>query len=179
MKPYLLALSVIVSTLALLYARFEYRKLGKLTVFGMLLLVAMLLVPNLTIHYSLDYELSNTPLELTGVALAILGGTVCLISIVFFGSLTKMLCLDPGKLTEAGPYRVSRNPQYVGYLVFLLGFTLTGWSLWGLAALLVVAISLHLLVLIEEEHLRRVFGESYIRFCRQTPRYLGRSRQGN
>jgi protein-S-isoprenylcysteine O-methyltransferase Ste14 len=47
------------------------------------------------------------------------------------------------------------------------------WSTWCLAALLVVASSLHLLVLIDEEHLRRIFGENYVAFCRDTPRYFG------
>ena len=175
-QSYLLALAVLVTTTALLYARYEYRKRGKLTVFGMLLLCAMLFVPNAIIHYSIDYELSGTPTEWVGVALTILGGTVCLISIIFFRSLAKMLCLDPGRLTVTGPYRFSRNPQYLSYLVFLLGFTLTGWSPWCLAALLVVAISLHLLVLVEEEHLQRVFGQAYAEFCARTPRYLGRAR---
>jgi len=76
-------------------------------------------------------------------------------------------------LTVTGPYRWSRNPQYVGWFLFLLGFALNDWSLWCLAALLVVAISLHLLVLVEEEHLRRVFGEPYVEFCRRIPRYVG------
>ena len=84
-----------------------------------------------------------------------------------------MMCQDVGALTQSGIYHWSRNPQYVGYLLFLLGFALTDWSIWCLAALLVVAISLHLLVLIEEEHLRRVFGEQYIDFCQRVPRYVG------
>jgi protein-S-isoprenylcysteine O-methyltransferase Ste14 len=37
----------------------------------------------------------------------------------------------------------------------------------------VQAINLHLLVLVEEEHLRREFGEPYLEFCRTTPRYFG------
>jgi protein-S-isoprenylcysteine O-methyltransferase Ste14 len=41
--------------------------------------------------------------------------------------------------------------------------------------LAVVALSLHLLVLIEEEHLQRVFGDRYLEFCNQAPRYAGRS----
>lgn len=61
----------------------------------------------------------------------------------------------------------------MGYFLFLLGFALNDWSTWCLAALLVVATSLHLLVLIEEEHLRRIFGENYVAFCRDTPRYFG------
>jgi protein-S-isoprenylcysteine O-methyltransferase Ste14 len=61
----------------------------------------------------------------------------------------------------------------VGWVLFLLGFALNDWSLWCLLALLVVAISLHLLVLVEEEHLYRVFGEQYAEFRRKTPRYIG------
>jgi protein-S-isoprenylcysteine O-methyltransferase Ste14 len=61
----------------------------------------------------------------------------------------------------------------VGWLLFLLGFALNDWSWWCLAALLVVAISLHLLILIEEEHLHQVFGDQYTEFCRRIPRYLG------
>lgn len=78
-----------------------------------------------------------------------------------------------GKLTISGPYRWSRKPQYLGWFLFLLGFALNDWSLWCLAALFVVAISLHLLVLLEEEHLTRVFGEQYIEYRRKIPRYAG------
>ena len=96
-----------------------------------------------------------------------------MISVTFFRSVPKVLCIDAGKLTTSGPYRWGRNPQYVGWFLFLLGFALNDWSLWCLAALLVIAISLHLLVLVEEEHLRRVFGEQYVEFCRKIPRYAG------
>jgi len=37
--------------------------------------------------------------------------------------------------------------------------------------LVVVAASLHVLVLVEEEHLRRVFGDRYAEFCRRVRRY--------
>lgn len=37
-------------------------------------------------------------------------------------------------LDYAGPYRWSRNPQYVGWLLFVLGFALNDWSLWCLAS---------------------------------------------
>jgi hypothetical protein len=32
---------------------------------------------------------------------------------------------------------------------------------------------LHLLVLVEEEHLRRIYGEQYVELCRKVPRYAG------
>lgn len=170
---YLLALTIPTSALALLYARWEYRKRGRLTFVGLFLLCAMLFVPNLVLHYAMDYTIPSTLGDYIGVVVGAFGLALCVISIALFRSISKMLCLDTGELTLSGPYRWSRNPQYVGWLLFLLGFALNDWSLWCLAALAVVATSLHLLVLVEEEHLRRVFGERYVEFCRKVPRYFG------
>jgi len=170
---YTLALTVPVTMVALVYARWEYRRRGKLTLIGLLLLCAMLFVPNLVLEYATTYEMPGTLLDYFGVVVGVAGLALCLISVIFFRSVPKVLCIDAGKLTKTGPYRWSRNPQYVGWFLFLLGFALNDWSLWCLAALVVIVISLHLLVLVEEEHLRRVFGEPYVEFCRKIPRYAG------
>ena len=168
----LLFVSMPVSLIALLYARWEYRKRGKLTPFGLLLLCAMLFVPNLLLEYATRYAMPSTALDYFGILLALAGLVLCLAAISHFQSLSKVFCLDAGELSLTGPYRWGRNPQYVGWILFLLGFCLYDWSLWCLAALLIEAISLHLLVLIEEEHLRRVFGQPYVEFCRRVPRYF-------
>jgi protein-S-isoprenylcysteine O-methyltransferase Ste14 len=170
---FLLALAVSVSTVALLYARWEYSKRGQLSYVGLALLCAMLFVPNLVLEYATTYRLPSTVTGYIGLLIASAGLVLCLVSIAFFRSLPKVLCRDKGKLTTAGPYRWSRNPQYLGWLLFLLGFSLTDWSLWCLAVLVVVSVSLHLLILIEEQHLRRIFGEPYIEYCRGVSRYLG------
>lgn len=167
----LLVISIITSAIALLYARWEYARLGKLSVLGLLLLCAMLFMPNLMLHYVFDYKLPSTALDYFGALLVLVGLGLCLWGIFNFQSLAKMLCVDAGELTTSGPYRFGRNPQYVGWFLFLLGFALNDWSQWCLAALLIVAVSLHLLVLIEEQHLRRVFGEPYVEFSRRVPRY--------
>ena len=168
-----LALAILVSTVALLHARWEYRRRGKLTFFGIFLLCAMLFTPNLALEFATRYELPATALDYLGVVIAVVGLVICIASMAHFRSISKVFCVEPGELTVSGPYRWSRNPQYVGYFLFLLGFAINDWSMWCLAALLVVAISLHLLVLIEEEHLQRAFGEQYATFYREIPRYLG------
>ena len=173
MLGYLLALTVPLTAFALLYARWEYRRKGKLTLLGVFLLCAMILLPNLILHYEMTYSMPSTWLDYVGLLTGVVGVGLCVFGIVAFKSLSKMFCLDVGQLTEVGPYRWSRNPQLVGFFLFLLGFALQDWSLWCLAAMLVVVIYIHLMVLIEEEHLRRVFGEQYVEFCRRTPRYLG------
>ena len=168
----LLVVSIITSAIALLYARWEYSRRGKLSLLGLLLLSTMLFLPNLLLHYVFDYKLPTTALDYFGATLALAGLVMCLAGIGHFRSVAKVCCLDAGELALTGPFRFSRNPQYVGWILFLLGFSLNDWSWWCLAALLVVAISLHLLVLIEEQHLRRVFGAPYVEFCRRVPRYF-------
>ena len=171
--PVLLALSLLVSAVALLNARREYRTDGKLSTWGLILVCLMLFVPNLLLEYATRYSWPDTAVEYAGAILAILGLALCLAGIVHFRSTRKVFCMEPGSLTLTGPYRWGRNPQYLGWLLFVAGFAVMYWSPWCLAALLVVAVSLHLLVLIEEEHLRRVFGQPYIEFCRRVPRYFG------
>lgn len=178
MLAFLLGLTIPVATVALLYARWEYLKRGRLTLLGLALLCAMLVMPNLVLEYATTYEMPGAVLDFVGVVVGGAGLLLCLVSIAFFRSGLKVFCLDAGNLTRAGPYRWSRNPQYVGWFLFLLGYALNDWSLWCLAALIVIATSLHLLVLVEEEHLLRTFGEQYAEFCREVPRYAGRARTG-
>lgn len=165
-------MSVPVAVIALLVARMQYRKHGKLTALGILLLSAMLLMPNLVFEYATRYRMPDSLMDYSGVIIAVFGLILISLGTTAFRSVVKIFCLDAGELTVSGVYRWSRNPQYVGWLLFLLGFTLNDWSLWCLAGLMVVAVSLHLLVLIEEEHLRRVFGQQYVEFCRKVPRYF-------
>lgn len=174
MKLFLLALSVPVAAAALFNARMEYRKHGRLTLFGLLLVCLMLFLPNVLIDYATSYSAPQSPIQYAGVVLSVAGLALCIAGILAFRSMAKVFCLDPGRLSHSGPYTWGRNPQYAGWFLFLFGFCLTDWSWWCLGALLVVAVSLHLLVLVEEEHLHRVFGERYDEFWRTTPRYIGR-----
>lgn len=172
MLAVLLILTVPVTALALLNARREYRERGRLTPWGLFLLCLMLLLPNLVFEYATRYEWPTTVLDWVGVALGVAGLALCLAGVFDFRSVSKVFCQDSGRLTVSGLYRWSRNPQYLGWFLFLAGFTLNYDSPWCLAALAVVAASLHLLVLVEEEHLRRTFGEVYLRYCERVPRYL-------
>jgi len=169
----LLALSIIASAVALLYARREYQRKGVLSILGLFLLCLMLFMPNLLLEYATNYRWPEKGLQYFGWALCAAGLFICCYAILSFNSLAKVFCADPGELTLTGLYRFSRNPQYVGWFLFVLGFALTDWSSWCLVALVLLAVSLHLLVLIEEEHLLRVFDEPYVAFKRRVPRYLG------
>jgi protein-S-isoprenylcysteine O-methyltransferase Ste14 len=75
-------------------------------------------------------------------------------------------------LRVGGLFGVSRNPMYVGLYATLLAAVLytVNPAVFVLAAL-VVGVH-HRIVLAEEEHLRRTFGDEYADYCRRVRRYL-------
>lgn len=81
-----------------------------------------------------------------------------------------------GTLVERGPYRVSRNPQYVGDIALLLGWGLLCNSLltWVLCALGMAWFAVTPFA--EEPWLREVYGPPYDAYRRRVPRFLGRPR---
>ena len=79
----------------------------------------------------------------------------------------------PRVLVVKGLYRLVRNPMYVGVLSVIFG-----WSIW-LASLRVAvygcvfwALAHGFVLLYEEPHLRRVFGEQYEEYRRRVNRWM-------
>jgi len=85
--------------------------------------------------------------------------------------------LLPGQATHAmieeGPYRLSRNPLYVGLLALYLGLALLAPTFWGLV-LFPVAVPLVLwgAILPEERFLHERFGAPYDEYRQRVPRWL-------
>ena len=78
----------------------------------------------------------------------------------------------PERIVEDGPYRWTRNPMYLGHLVFLAGLALTLKSWTGLAILAVHAVWFDLRVREDEARLARLFGDPYRDYCRRVKRWL-------
>jgi protein-S-isoprenylcysteine O-methyltransferase Ste14 len=85
--------------------------------------------------------------------------------------------IDPPRaLVVGGPYRMVRNPMYVGAVAVILG-----QALWFGAPVLVVyamvfLLAAHLFVVgYEERTLARRFGAAYSEYLRTVPRWLPRS----
>lgn len=82
-----------------------------------------------------------------------------------------------GDLDTGGPYRWSRNPQYVGYVAMLVGWAVLPGS-WLTSVLTVPGIAWFLLApFAEEPWLRDKYGEDYEAYAESVPRFVGRSRQ--
>ncbi len=76
-------------------------------------------------------------------------------------------------VVTSGPYRVTRNPMYLGLTVAYLGAGLVLGSWWPLAGLPVIVLLVDRLVIAREEtYLRSRFGADYAAFCRRTRRWV-------
>ena len=102
--------------------------------------------------------------------MALLGGLLAAWGVVTIGQ-QNSLGLRAG-FVVAGPYRFTRNPQYLGDNVLFLGLAIIANSqlLWMTHALL--ALVLIIKPLSEEVWLKEQYGEEYERYRRDTPRFL-------
>jgi protein-S-isoprenylcysteine O-methyltransferase Ste14 len=75
-------------------------------------------------------------------------------------------------LTTKGPYRWTRNPQYLGFMASLIGWGMTTSSPLAMVAGLVGWVPLCLVPRIEEPWLLEVYGEAYQEYLQGTPRFL-------
>ena len=76
-------------------------------------------------------------------------------------------------LVKQGPYRYSRNPIYLGFLLLMIGLPLTFGFYWGaiLSPVLVDAYN-RLIIEREEAYLERKFGQEYIEYKSKVRRWL-------
>ncbi len=78
----------------------------------------------------------------------------------------------PDKLLTTGPYALSRNPMYLGHLIFMLGLALSTGSGLAWAILLANLPWFQSRVLQDEVRLRQKFGGEYEAYCRRVRRWL-------
>jgi len=77
-----------------------------------------------------------------------------------------------GRLTTRGPYKYSRNPQYVGAIMFFVGFIVAFNSLYAYITG-TIGIALFILALFTEEPLLREQYKEYDEYCKNVPRFIG------
>jgi protein-S-isoprenylcysteine O-methyltransferase Ste14 len=109
--------------------------------------------------------------QLIGFVIICLGFAVAFGTMAWFG-IGKAFGLNVSGLTKQGPYKISRNPQILGGYLLVIGTAIQWLSIYSLGWVLLYAIIGHWMILTEEEHLLRVFGEEYERYCSDAPRYL-------
>jgi len=76
------------------------------------------------------------------------------------------------KLATTGAYARLRHPQYLGFILIMLGFLFQWPTLVTLAMFPILVFMYAHLALAEEREVRAQFGEEYVRYAENTPRFL-------
>jgi protein-S-isoprenylcysteine O-methyltransferase Ste14 len=80
--------------------------------------------------------------------------------------------VPPTRMVDTGIYGYTRNPMYLGHMIFMLGLALTFWS-W--AALLLLAFHFwwfNQRVVEDEARLTQLFGPQYTDYTRRVNRWI-------
>lgn len=80
--------------------------------------------------------------------------------------------VPPSKLVDTGIYAYTRNPMYLGHLVFLFGLAITFWSAAALLLLLANIYWFHRRVLGDERHMKERFGSVYSAYSGRVKRWI-------
>jgi len=114
------------------------------------------------------WQIAGMLLGVSGAALAL----ACILTFVFVGRGTPAPFDPPRRLVVQGPYRVVRNPMYLGAGLAVAGAALFYQSipLLGYAGLFLL-ITHVFVVVYEEPTLRQTFEREYDAYCRLTGRW--------
>ena len=82
--------------------------------------------------------------------------------------------INDGLVTE-GPYSYSRNPQYIGFILFVIGMTLYWPTLITIPMGFSLCFAYYWLARNEEKSLVKTYGSEYQEYCQKVPRFLGRN----
>jgi len=78
----------------------------------------------------------------------------------------------PDELVTTGVYAFTRNPMYMGHLLFLAGLTLMTRSPWSLAATAGLVHWFDERARRDHERLSTMFGAKYVEYAARVPRWL-------
>ena len=77
------------------------------------------------------------------------------------------------EIVKEGPYRILRHPAYTGFLMIFIGFGLAfGTWVGTLANVILLSPAIYYRIRVEENAMRKEFGEEYIEYSRKTKRLI-------
>ena len=79
---------------------------------------------------------------------------------------------SPDNLVTSGPYRLTRNPMYLGHLIYSLGVVLAFRSPVAIVLASTRVIYFQLRVAKDEDRLEKVFGAQYREYCQKVKRWI-------
>lgn len=131
--------------------------------------------------FSIAYGGNKVPLwlKITGLAMNTVGVVVFITSVLQMKDNWRagVSWEEETSLVTTGIYSVSRNPAFLGFDLMYIGILLSFFNRYLLIVTLITVLLFHLqIVNVEEDFLKKAFGEEYLRYQTEVCRYLGRKR---
>lgn len=122
---------------------------------------------------------TSSSLRWTGVAIVAAGELLRLWAVHHIGVISRTRSDRLGPLVSSGPFRIVRNPLYLGNIALWGGFTVSARLLWlAPAIVLLLALEYHAIIRWEEELLNSRLGDSYRAYAARVPRWVPRMGSG-
>jgi len=80
---------------------------------------------------------------------------------------------DPTELETTGPYKISRNPMYLGMVLALFGGAISFGSVTAFIFPVLYIFAMNTVFIVpEEENLEKIFGKKYMEYTKQVRRWI-------
>jgi protein-S-isoprenylcysteine O-methyltransferase Ste14 len=138
--------------------------------------IALLLVLPLLLHYLIPIRIViPPPYSYTG-AIVMVGGLGLMVwaARAFQRAGTGFRLEEGGSaLVTSGPFRFSRNPMYLGIVIWLIGFAiLLGSLVVFVLPVIIFLLAQFMLIPIEEKRMEQTFGKEYVDYKSRVRRWL-------
>ncbi len=101
-----------------------------------------------------------------GISLSIIGMVIRVYPFLYFKKMkTRSDLIKPSRLVKSGPYGIVRHPQYMGGIVFIVGWFLIWGGIYSIYLIPLLIVSILLQAFIEEKYmLEKEFGKEYEKY---------------
>ena len=109
-----------------------------------------------------------------GMPLILIGELIRINAVSYAGGVTRTMNVGAPSLCTSGPYSRTRNPLYLGNMIIYLGIVLVagGKHVFTLEGIVFLYFTFQYMMIIslEEETLKKLFGDEYISYMENVPR---------
>jgi protein-S-isoprenylcysteine O-methyltransferase Ste14 len=140
----------------------DWRRL--IYIFFMILAFALLFKNNLPFSFLYQPVLpQNTEWKIVGLLLCMLGLLFAFLARIHLGKnwSGRITIKENHELVQSGPYRITRNPIYTGFLAAFCGTAMTLGELKGYMGIPVLVVCLLIKISKEEEFMLETFGDKF------------------
>ncbi|MCW8804115.1 MAG: isoprenylcysteine carboxylmethyltransferase family protein, partial [Ignavibacteriaceae bacterium] len=137
---------------------------------------AVCLIITVLLHYFLPIkQIINYPFNLLGFLFFLIGGVLNIWTDQLFKKNETTVKPDekPSAFIQTGPFKISRNPMYLGMAILLIGIGFILGSITSFAGFVLFIITMEIAFIPQEDmNLQEKFGDEYLAYKKRIRRWI-------